>query len=80
MVERFVVFHLALKGVACAGDVDHAAPVGGLDVRPVFALAVDSPLGQLKEAVHGYHHVHFALGDCLCRYHPGHRRRRVALL
>ena len=80
MVERLVVFDLPLQGVACAGDVDYAAMMGGLDVRPVFALAVDGALGQLKEAVHRYCQAHLALRDCFRPDVTDLRRGRVALL
>ena len=79
VVERLVVFHLALQGVAGAGDVDNAALVRGLDVRPVVAPAVSRSLGQFKKAVHGYRKVHPALRDRLRLYQPQLRRDRVAL-
>lgn len=80
VVERFVIFDLPLQGVAGAGDVDYAVAVGGLDVRPVFALAVGRTIGELKEAVHGYCQTHLALRDCFRPDVADLRRGRVALL
>ena len=79
MIECLVIFHLALQAVACSGDIDYAVMMGSLYVRPVFVFTVGRSLRQLKEAVHGYRHVHLALGNHLCRYHSGHCRSRVAL-
>ena len=80
MIQRLVIFHLTLQGVAGAGDIYYASLMCGLDMGAVIAFAVGSALGQFKEAVHGYCQAHPALRYRLRGYQSGHCRSRVALL